>query len=100
MDRFSSSPHFNVAYNQDGSDECTIVVSNAGHPECESNLVSDKGSVTTQFSTDVKNKSDVEDAKTKIPTGIFILQHVLPWGGNSTNTTAAKWKWRMKERAK
>ena len=79
---------------------CTIVVYNAGHSECGSNLVSDEGTATTQFSTDVENKNDVDDAKTKIPAGTFIPQHALPWGGKPTNKIAAKWKHRMKERAK
>ena len=70
------TPYCNVAYDQDGSDECTIVASNAGHSECESNLVSDKGTATTKFS--------------KIAAGIFIPQRALPWGGKSTNKIAAK----------
>ena len=94
------TPYFNVAYDQDSSNECTIVPSNAGHSKCESNLVSDKGTVTVQFSIDVKKENDVDDAKTKIPTGIFIPQHALPLGGKSTSKTAAKWKQRMKEQAK
>ena len=76
------TPYFNAAYDQDDSNECTVVASDAGHSECESNLVSDEGTATTQFSTDVENESNVEDTKTEIPTGIFILQHALPWGGN------------------
>ena len=60
-------PCFNVAYNQDGSDECTIITSNAGHSECASNLISDEGIVTTHFSTDAENENGVGDYETKIP---------------------------------
>ena len=86
------TPYFNVAYNQDDSNKCTIIASNAGHSECESNLVSDERTATTQFSTDVENENNVDDAKTEIPAGIFIPQHALPWGGVSANKIAAKWR--------
>jgi len=94
------NPYFNVAYDQGGSNECTTVASNAGRSECASNLTSDKGAATTQFSTDVENKNEVDDAEIEIPLGISIPQHALPWGGVSTNKIAAKWKQRVKERAK
>ena len=94
------TPYVNVAYNQDGSDECTIVASNAGCSECTSNLTFDKGTATPQFSTDAENEYEVDDAEIEIPAGIFIPQHTLPWGGVSTNKIAAKWKRRVKERAK
>ena len=83
---------FNVVYDQDGSDGCTIVASNAGHSECASNLISDEGTATTHFSIDVKNENKVANAETEIPAGIFIPQHTLPWGGISNNKIAAKWK--------
>ena len=86
------TPYFNVACDQDCSDECTIVASNAGCSECASNLVSDKGTASTQLSTDVENNSGVKNARTKIPTSIFVPHHALPWGGKSTNKVAAKWK--------
>ena len=94
------TPCCNVAYDQDGSNECTIVASNAGHSECVSNLISDEGTATTHFITDVKDKNEVNDAETKISARIFIPQHVLPWGGISNNKIAGKWKQRVKERAK
>ena len=84
------TPYFNVACDQDYSDKCTIVALNAGHSECASNFVSDKGTASTQLSTDVKNKCDVEHARTEIPTGIFIPQHTSPWGGKFTNNIATK----------
>ena len=71
-------PYSNVAYDQDGSNECTTVAFNAGRSECESNLTSDEGTATTQFSIDVENKNKVDDAEIKIPAGIFIPQHALP----------------------
>ena len=92
--------YFNVAYNQDGSDKCTIVASNAGRSECTSNLTSDEGTPATHFSADIKNENEVDDAKIEIPAGIFTPQHTLPWGGVSTNKIVAKWKRRVKERAK
>ena len=64
-------PFFNVACDQDCSNECTIVASNASHSECASNLVSDKGTASIQLSTDVENKSNVKNARTKILTGSF-----------------------------
>ena len=72
------TPYFNVAYNQDDSNKCTIIASNAGHSECESNIVSNEGTTATQFITDVENNSDVDDAKTGIPAGVFIPLHALP----------------------
>ena len=72
------TPYFNVACDQDVGNKCTIIVSKTGHSECESNLISDKGTATTQFSTDVKNENNVDNAKTQIPAGIFIPQHALP----------------------
>ena len=48
-------PYFNIAYDQDGSNKVTIITSNLGHSERDINLVSDKRTATTQFSTDVKN---------------------------------------------
>ena len=86
------TPCCNVAYDQDGSDNCTIVVSNAGHSFCASNLISDEGTATTECSTDTKIENEVGAAEAEIPAGIFIPQHVLPWGGISTNKIAAKWK--------
>ena len=94
------TPFCNVAYDQDGSDDCTIVTSNAGHSVCASNLISDEGFATTQCSTHIEIESEVGAAKAEIPAGIFIPQHMLPWGGISTNKIAAKWKRRVKERAK
>ena len=38
--------YFNVSYNQDGSNKCTIVTSNVDHSERESNLVSDEETAT------------------------------------------------------
>ena len=93
------TPYCNVACNQDGSDDCTIVASNAGHSACASNP-SDEETATTQCSTDVKVENEAGAAEADIPAGIFIPQHVLPWGGISTNKIAAKWKRRVKERAK
>ena len=90
----------NVAYDQDDSDGCTIVASNDGHSECAINLIPDEGTATAHFSTDVKDENEVNNAETEIPAGIFIPQHVLPWGGISNNKIAAKWKQRVKERAK
>ena len=66
------TPCFNVAYDQDGSNKCTIVVSNAGQAECASNLISNEGTATTKFSTYIENGNDVDDAKTESPAGIFI----------------------------
>ena len=65
-----------LVYDQGGSNKCTIVTSNAGHSECASNLISDEGTVTTHFSTDVKNENKVANAETEIPAGIFISQQV------------------------
>ena len=91
------TPYFNVACNQDSSNKCTIVASKAGRSECASNLVSNEGTASAQLSIYAKNKSDVKDVRTEIPTGIFIPQHALPWGGKFTNNILAKWKRRMKE---
>ena len=92
------TPYFNVVRDYDCSNECTSVASNAGRSECANNLVSDNGTTSTQPSTDIESESNVENARTKVPTGIFI--HVLPWRGKPTNKMAAKWKQRIKERVK
>ena len=94
------TPCCNVAYDKDGSNNCTIVASNAGHSVCTSNLTSDKETATTQCSTDIEIENEAGAAEAEIPAGIFLPQHVLPWGGLSTNKIAAKWKQRVKERAK
>ena len=86
------TPFCNVAYDQDGSDNCTIVASNAGHSACASNLTSDEETAATQCSTDIEVEHEAGAANAEIPAGIFIPQHVLPWGGISTNKIAAKWK--------
>ena len=95
----SQSPCFNVAYDQDVSDECTIAASNDGHPSCKSNLLSDERTAITQFSRDIENENEVDDANTKIQAGVFIPQHAMPLGGVSNNTIAAKWEQRVKEQA-
>ena len=92
------TPCCNVAYDQDGSGNCTILTSNAGHSECASNLTSNKGTATTHCSTDIENENENEvvDSETEIPAGICIPQYVLPWGGTSINKIAAKWRQRVK----
>ena len=84
------TPFCNVAYDQDGSDACTFVASNAGHSVCASNLTSDEGTATTHCSTDIAIENEVGVAEAEIPAGIFIPQHVLPCGGITTNKIAAK----------
>ena len=84
------TPYFNVACDLDCSNKSTIVASKAGHSECVSNLISDKRTASTQLSIDFKNENNVEDARTETPTGIFIPQHALPWGGKPTNKIMAK----------
>jgi hypothetical protein len=56
--------------------------------------------VSTQLSTDIESKSNDKNAKTKVPAGIFVPQHALPWGDKSTNKIAAKWRQRIKEQVK
>ena len=94
------TPCCNVAYDQDGSDDCTIVAYNAGNSVCANNLISDDGTATTQCSTDIDIENKVGAPETEIPAGIFIPQHMLPWGGISTNKITAKRKQRVQERAK
>ncbi len=72
------TPFCNVAYDHDGSDNCTISASNAGHSVCASNLTSDKGTATTHCSTDIEIENKVGAVEIEIPAGIFIPQHVLP----------------------
>ena len=94
------TPCCNIAYNQYGRNDCTIVASIAGNSLCANNLTSDKVTANTHCSTDIEIEYTLDVAEVKIPEGIFIPQHMIPWGGISTNKIAAKWKRRIKEHEK
>ena len=93
-------PYSNTVHDHDCSNNCTIIVSNASHSEFANTHVSDNRTKSTQLSTDSETDGDDKEARAKVSIGIFIPHHLLPWGGTSTNKTAAKEKKRIKEQEK
>ena len=92
------TPYRNTKHEDDSRDDCTVVASNRTQSACMNTDISDDGTEATQLSTDVETDSDEDNDNTNAPTGIFIPQYALPWGGRSTNKTAAKWNRRIRKR--
>jgi hypothetical protein len=94
-------PTPNIILNNDCSDNCTIVASNAGGMKPSLNQASDDDTASTQPSTKEKfSTSIIGNSMEDSPMGIFVSQHALPWGGKSANKLTAKWKRRIAEREK
>ena len=74
----------------DCSDDCTSAASNKPNNKTE----------LTQLSTDDEIiTSENEAVGSNVLTGICIPQHMLPWGGRSTNKNSETWNRRVAARA-
>lgn len=64
-------------------------------------LASDNDTVSMQISIDITpSTSNNADTSVDIPIGSYIPQHVLHWGGKSTNKTASRWRQSVAEQEK